>query len=120
MLDYGYAILLAWLNREIVSRGYITQLGINHKNDFNHFNLGCDFMEPFRPVVDRFVLLHLDSELNKETKKALLDLTSERYRFNGGSYRLSSIFSLVTKCNLGILSGRLDISDYMDFGLYES
>ena len=34
-LDYGYSILLSVFNKEIVSKGYITQLGINHKNEFN-------------------------------------------------------------------------------------
>ena len=50
-LNYGYAVLLSMVNREIVSRGYLTQCGICHRNEFNQFNLACDFMEPFRPVV---------------------------------------------------------------------
>ena len=54
-LDYGYSILLSILSREIVSKGYITQLGINHKNEFNQFNLASDLMEIFRPLVDRVV-----------------------------------------------------------------
>ena len=36
----------------IVSKGYLTQLGIHHKNEFNQFNLSCDLMEPFRPLID--------------------------------------------------------------------
>ena len=50
-LDYGYSIILSLLNREIVSKGYITPLGINHKSEFNQFNLSCDLMEIFRPLV---------------------------------------------------------------------
>ena len=46
-LDYGYSIILSMLNREIVSKGYITPLGLNHKNEFNQFNLSCDLMEIF-------------------------------------------------------------------------
>ena len=119
-LDYGYAILLAWFNREIVARGYLTQIGINHKNDFNHFNLACDFMEPFRPVIDRFVIDNIDSELNKDTKIELINLLEKSHQFNGGEYRLRSIMSLCTKCYLGIMSGRIDIDDYVGFNLYES
>ncbi|MBQ9715435.1 MAG: type II CRISPR-associated endonuclease Cas1 [Clostridia bacterium] len=52
-LNYGYTILLSAFNREIVSCGYLTQIGIWHKNEFNEFNLACDFMEPFRIVVDK-------------------------------------------------------------------
>ncbi len=55
-LNYGYGVLLSAFNREIVSCGYLTQLGIFHDNMFNYFNLSCDLMEPFRPFVDREVI----------------------------------------------------------------
>lgn len=54
-LNYGYSILLSTVNREICAAGYLTQLGVFHDNQFNHFNLSCDLMEPFRPLVDRAV-----------------------------------------------------------------
>lgn len=34
-LNYGYALLLSAFNKEITSRGYITQLGVHHKNAMN-------------------------------------------------------------------------------------
>jgi len=52
-LNYGYAIVLSAVNREINSLGFLTQLGIHHCNEFNPYNLGCDLMEPFRPYVDQ-------------------------------------------------------------------
>ncbi len=55
-LDYSYAVLLSAVNREVVSCGYLTQLGIFHDNTFNHFNLSCDLMEPFRVFFDRHVI----------------------------------------------------------------
>ena len=51
-LNYGYSIILSCFNREIVCSGYLTQLGLFHENMFNHYNLSCDLMEPFRPLVD--------------------------------------------------------------------
>ena len=54
-LNYGYSLILSAFNREIVAQGYLTQLGIFHDNMFNHFNLSCDLMEPFRILVDRRV-----------------------------------------------------------------
>ena len=62
-LNYGYAILLSTVNKEIVSNGYLTQLGIHHKNEFNQFNLTCDLMEPFRVIIDHFIYYHQDREL---------------------------------------------------------
>lgn len=55
-LNYGYAILLSAFCREITSKGYITQLGIWHCSEFNHYNLASDMMEPFRVIVDDIVL----------------------------------------------------------------
>ncbi len=51
-LNYGYSLILSAFNREIVANGYLTQLGVGHENQFNHFNLSCDLMEPFRVLVD--------------------------------------------------------------------
>ena len=51
-LNYGYSLLLSTFNRCVVANGYITQLGLFHDNVFNQFNLACDLMEPFRPLVD--------------------------------------------------------------------
>ena len=55
-LNYGYAVVLSAVNREIAACGYLTQLGIWHRNEYNNFNLGCDFIEPLRVFVDRKML----------------------------------------------------------------
>lgn len=70
-LNYGYGIILSSFNREIVSNGYLTQLGLFHDNMFNQFNLGCDFMEPFRPLVDRKVLQMNPQQFEHEEKTDL-------------------------------------------------
>lgn len=116
-LNYGYAILLAWLNREITARGQLTQLGINHCNEYNHFNLSCDFMEPFRPVVDWYVVNHADQDLDTAAKADLLMLFDEYYVISQGNYRLSSILSMYTKNNLAILSRRCEMDAYVEFHL---
>ena len=67
-LNYGYAILLSTINKEIVSNGYITQIGIHHKNEFNEFNLSCDLMEPFRILIDNFVYYNQERILDSEYK----------------------------------------------------
>lgn len=54
-LNYGYSIILSMFNREIVSNGYLTQIGLFHDNMFNSFNLASDLMEPFRVIIDRRV-----------------------------------------------------------------
>lgn len=67
-LNYGYAILLAAINREITSLGYVTSLGVFHDNGSNRFNLGSDLMEPLRPLVDATVLNIEDLGFDTEVK----------------------------------------------------
>ena len=70
-LNYGYSIILSCFNREVVKCGYLTQLGIWHKNEFNQFNLSSDLMEPFRILVDRLVLSINEEE---DYKRKVLEL----------------------------------------------
>lgn len=67
-LNYGYSIILSLFTREIVSNGYITQIGLFHDNMFNQFNLACDLMEPYRPIVDRFVVEMKPTQFEKDEK----------------------------------------------------
>lgn len=55
-LDYGYSLLLSYINKEISIYGYNNCFGIHHCSERNFFNLGCDLMEPFRPFVDYVVI----------------------------------------------------------------
>lgn len=108
-LNYGYALLLSSVNREIVSRGYLTQEGICHHNNFNQFNLSCDFMEPFRPIVDRVVFDNVGDEFTKDDKLLLVDMLNQTIPYRGGSYRVASVISLYVKDCLDALSKRLSV-----------
>ena len=81
-LNYGYSIILSAFNREIVANGYLTQLGIFHDNMFNHFNLSCDLMEPFRVLVDRKVKGLSFAELASEEKHILVNILNETVIIN--------------------------------------
>lgn len=71
-LNYGYAVLLSAFNREIVSSGYLTQIGIWHDNEFNAFNLACDLIEPFRVVADRTAMRI--EEGDKDFKRKMINV----------------------------------------------
>ena len=76
-LNYGYSIILPAFNREIVAHGYLTQLGIFHDNMFNHFNLSCDLMEPFRILIDRKVKGMKIAEFTSDEKHTLVNILNE-------------------------------------------
>lgn len=96
-LNYGYSILLSMLNREIVKKGYITPLGINHKNEFNHFNLSCDLMEIFRPLVDEIVYKNGERELTKEYKYELVNIGNRKIKVEGKEQYLSNAIPIIIK-----------------------
>lgn len=88
-LNYGYSLLLSAVNREITANGYITQIGLFHDNMFNPFNLGSDLMEPFRPLVDRFVKRMMPEKFEHEEKIIILKLLQYKV-FIGGRQELVS------------------------------
>lgn len=116
-LNYGYAILLSAVNREIVSRGYLTQCGICHRNEFNQFNLACDLMEPFRPVVDRMVDEWVGAEFDSDARHILADLLNNTVLYKDGTYKLSSVISLYVQDCLNALNKKLAVSDIAGFDI---
>lgn len=102
-LDYGYSILLSSFNKEIVRLGHVTQLGIHHKNEFNPYNLSSDLMEPFRPVIDGFVLSY-DESFDSAYKYKLVGLLNEKHQFENKSFYLKDIIRIYTKKTLDSLN----------------
>lgn len=102
-LDYGYSILLSVLNREVVGKGYITPLGINHKSEFNQFNLSCDLMEIFRPLIDEIVYNNREFAFDKSFKYKLIDVCNvlvmienrEQYLSNAIPIFITSVFNFL-------------------------
>lgn len=96
-LNYGYAILLASFNREIVANGYLTQIGLFHDNMFNQFNLASDLMEPFRPIVDRWVKENKPIQFEHEEKMKLLGLLQKEFIIGNRKEILSNAISIYCK-----------------------
>lgn len=96
-LNYGYAILLSAVNREILSLGYITQLGLNHCNQFNPYNLGSDLMEPLRGFVDAVVIKSIPTEFNRDVKLSLIELLSEDVKINDTIQTFSAAIRIYCK-----------------------
>ncbi len=96
-LNYGYSILLSTFNKEIVSKGYITQLGINHKNEFNYFNLSCDLMEPFRPLIDNIVYRNKNEYFDNNFKLKLVDVLNHKVKIAGKEQYVSNAVTLYVK-----------------------
>lgn len=115
-LDYGYSILLSLFNREIVSNGYITNIGLFHKNKFNHFNLSCDLMEPFRPLVDKMVVEMNIKNFSTEEKRHLQKILSTQLFIKNKQFFLQDVVRIYTKSILDAL----DENSLDDIWFYEN
>lgn len=96
-LNYGYSLLLSAFNKEIVSNGYLTQIGLFHDNRFNPFNLASDLMEPFRPLVDSLVVEARFEKLEHAEKMELVNLLNEEVQIAGRVQRLTNAIKIYCK-----------------------
>ena len=96
-LNYGYSLLLSAFNREVSLNGYLAQLGICHDNAGNPYNLSCDLMEPFRPVIDRVVYNMNPVFFEKEEKICLVSLLRESFMISGSRQTLLNAVKIYTK-----------------------
>jgi len=96
-LNYGYSLILAVFNREVVSNGFITQIGLFHDNMFNHFNLSSDLMEPFRILIDDKVVNMSLEIFGHEEKMSILDLFNKEVYIDGKKNTLNNAIKIYAK-----------------------
>ena len=114
-LNYGYSIILSAVNREIVSFGYITQLGLFHDNMFNQFNLSCDLMEPFRPIVDEIVYNMQPKKFDIDEKIILMDALNKEVIIDNKKQYVNNAIKIYCKSVLDALDSN-DISKMRFYG----
>jgi len=110
LLNYGYAILRAIVARALVTSGLLPTFGIHHRNKYNAYCLADDIMEPYRPVVDQYVLKLLENgnsyyEITNDLKAQLLTIPVLDVEINGKRSPLMVAVGLTTsslqKCYAG-------------------
>lgn len=115
-LNYGYALLLSTINKEVINDGYLTQLGLHHKNEFNEFNLSCDLMEPFRVLIDNFVYYNQERKFDLDYKLDIVSILNNTYKYNNKNYTLKDIIKMFVK---NTLEAANNLSNYVGFVYYE-
>lgn len=115
-LNYGYSILLSTINKEIVSNGFLTQIGVHHKNEFNEFNLTCDLMEPFRIIIDSFVYFNQKRKLDTNYKMDIVNIFNKNFDYQNKKYTLKDILKLYVKNALESMEKE---NKYKEFIFYE-
>lgn len=75
-LNYGYSIIRSSIVRYIIAYGLNPSFGIWHSSELNGFNLADDLIEPFRPIVDKYVLKTIgeNTQVTSKNKQELVGL----------------------------------------------
>lgn len=105
-MDYGYALIRSLIARTIIMYGYEPSIGLFHHSELNSFNLADDLFEPFRPLVDLYILKYFDisyeGELSSSDKRILfqilnfdMDVEGEHHSINNCIEKLVTSFSSV-------------------------
>ena len=105
-LNYGYSLVLSAINREVSANGYLTQLGIFHNNMFNHYNLSCDFMEPFRILVDRMVYSMQPTKFEQDEKHFMWTLLDQKVMIDGQNQFVMNAIKIYTKSVLDAINDK--------------
>ena len=115
-LNYGYSLILAAFNREVVSNGFITQIGLFHDNIFNYFNLSSDLMEPFRILIDEKVINMSLKSFGHEEKMSILNLLNKEVYIDGKQNILNNAIKIYCKSVFAALNERdvAEIKFYKD------
>jgi len=117
LLNYGYMVLRAAVARAIVGAGFHPSIGLKHHNRYDAFCLADDLLEPLRPLVDRTareLFLSGKTEINKETKTALLSLLIHPVEIRGAKgpllVELERMMASLERCFAG-KAKRLDLPE---------
>lgn len=80
MLNYAYSLIRACMARSISVVGFLPVFGICHHSKYNAFNLVDDLIEPFRALVDLYIVKLINSKkpniLDTDLKHDILQMLS--------------------------------------------
>ncbi len=112
-LNYGYSVIRSSIIRHIVAYGLNPSFGMWHSSELNAYNLADDLLEPFRPIVDSYVLENVekDSMFTSDIKQRLVGLLYVRVKSTNGKIILvnDAIKSIVSSYQSYCLGKRDDI-----------
>ncbi|MET3684351.1 CRISPR-associated protein Cas1 [Alkalibacillus flavidus] len=124
-LNYGYTIIHSAIARTIVAKGLIPGLGIHHIGERNPHNLASDIIEPFRPIVDHYVIKHPpEGYLTKDYRIQLINLLHAKVQTDKKQHTIIRSIELFVSSLFDAFetgeSGKLKMPDVNKMNFHES
>ncbi|MFV0498750.1 MAG: type II CRISPR-associated endonuclease Cas1 [Bacilli bacterium] len=108
-LNYGYAILVSSITRELISYGIDPKFGIWHSSKSNALNLSYDLVETFRPIVDYYVKSNyelINDELTPNNKRGLVSLLNATVKVDDEKMRLQNAIEKFCASFMNVIDGK--------------
>ena len=113
-LNYGYAVVRAFVARSQVGYGLLPAFGIHHDNDLNAFNLTDDMMEVFRPMVDNLVMTLVKQEeinpqdfiLTQKNRQQLVNISNDLCQFAGQMHTIANACEKIAASVVNAIEGK--------------
>lgn len=113
-LNYGYAVVRAFVARSQVAYGLLPTFGIHHASALNAFNLTDDMMEVFRPFVDHLVwTMKQDGvfeggadQLSKEARATLANIGNGDCRIDGNTHTIANTCDKISASLINAIEGK--------------
>lgn len=120
-MNYGYTIIRAYMARLVTSLGLIPTLGIFHRNEFNSFNLVDDLMEPFRPLMDWYIINNIlpnhSKYLSWDARCKIIDFLNQPYIHNGKKTSIDLIMQEYVNSFIKTIEGKSNLLEIKLEGL---
>ncbi|MBI1301211.1 MAG: type II CRISPR-associated endonuclease Cas1 [Alphaproteobacteria bacterium] len=113
-LNYGYAVVRAFVARSQVAYGLLPTFGIHHASALNAFNLTDDMMEVFRPFVDYLVWTMAQEgvfeddvdQLSKEARATLANIGNATCRIDGNTHTIANACDKIAASLVNAIEGK--------------
>ncbi|AHB36274.1 type II CRISPR-associated endonuclease Cas1 [Spiroplasma apis] len=106
-LNYGYTILASAISRTLVKYGLLCFLGIFHIGKTNNWNLSYDLLEPFRPLVDLWVIKNLDGlegeNISYNKRLELINLLNQFVSVDGKFQTITNAIDIMVRSYVTVL-----------------
>lgn len=111
-LNFTYQIIRSKIAQAVIDRGLNPAIGIFHRGEYNYFNLADDLIEPYRPLVDKYICDLLEKEAPKyltvELKKKLLEVYQLIVKINNKKMKLIDSIKIYMNNILDFYNGKTD------------
>lgn len=113
MLNYGYGVLRSAVARSLATYGFTLYIGVHHIGKENPLNLVYDLIEPFRPIVDYYVVenyKYLEETLSVAMRKEIVCLLNAKVEVSGKEYSVQNAIDVLVKSYLRFLeNGEMEL-----------